>query len=108
MCAGCEESVFRRTVGCGSEDWEVIWMCPIIRRAGLWWLCNCICMELDENIIEEKAVTSPVGRTPSASIVVAIETVKGGSTLFPQATDRETEAQGGRIRSNSLGRKKAT
>lgn len=32
---------------------------------------------------------------------------EAGSTLFPQATDRETEAQGKRIRSNSLGRKKA-
>lgn len=32
---------------------------------------------------------------------------EAGSTLFPQATDGETEAQGGSIGSNSLGKKKA-
>lgn len=63
-------------------------------------------MKLYEHIKEEKAVTSPIRRTPQPSIAVATET-EAGSTLFPQATDRETEAQGGRIGSNSLGRKKA-
>lgn len=39
-------------------------------------MCNCICMELYENIKEEKAVTSPVRRTPPPSIAVAMETVR--------------------------------
>lgn len=52
-------------------------------------------------------MTSPAQRTLPASIAVAMETVGvGQSVLFPLATDRKIEAQGGRIRSNSLGRKK--
>lgn len=79
----------------------------IIRSPGLWWLCNCICMELYENIRGKKAVTSPAQRTLPASIAVAMETVGvGRSILFPLATDRKIEAQRARIRPNSLGRKK--
>lgn len=73
---------------------------------GLWWLCNCICVELNQNIKEEKAVTSPAWRTPPNIDRGCHGDCQAESTLFPQATDRETEAQGGRIRSNSLGGKK--
>lgn len=38
-------------------------------------------------------MTFPVRRTPPPSIMVAMETVRG-EHLFPQTTDRETEAQG--------------
>lgn len=82
-------------------------MCPIIRSMGLQCLCNCICTELYENIRGEKAMTS-LSQEDTTNIDCGCHgDCEAGSTLFPQATDRETEAQGRRIRSNSLGRKKA-
>lgn len=56
-------------------------MCPIIRSTGLWWLCNCICLELYENIRGKQSVTSPIRRTLPTSIVVAIETMQKGEAL---------------------------
>ena len=57
-------------------------------------MCNCICMKLYESIREEKAVTSPVRRTPSTLIEVAMETKRWEALFFLLATDRETEVQG--------------
>ena len=51
-------------------------------------------MKLYESIREEKAVTSPVRRTPSTLIEVAMETKRWEALFFLLATDRETEVQG--------------
>ena len=80
-------------------------MYPIIRNMGLQWLCNCIHMKLYENIREEKAVTSPVRRTPPTLIEVAMETKRWEAIFFPPQTGK-LRSRGGRIRSNSLGRGK--